>query len=200
MKHKIVYKKIDEVIPSEYNPRKLDEKDEKDLTQSVEEFGLVQPVIVNTHPDRLGVVIGGHQRLKIAKKLGIQEVPCVEVSLTLERERELNIRLNKNNGKFDYDLLQEHFDVEDLVDWGFEEFEFDVPDDVDYSSLDDEDLGEEIDDLEVNVRKAIQIEFEAPDYEPAKQLVAYFRQKKVYVGGLLIKLLEAEKQRLDESK
>ena len=72
--------------------------------------------------------------MKVARELGIDPVPTVEVNLTLEQERELNVRLNKNTGSFDWDILANEFEVEDLVDWGFTEDEltgFDVDDDLD---------------------------------------------------------------------
>jgi len=195
---KIVYRLISELNPSEYNPRKLSDKNEEDLKESINRFGFVQPVVVNINENRTDIIIGGHQKVKVAEKLGISEVPCIELDLDEDKERELNIRLNKNNGEFDFDLLEEYFEVDELVDWGFESFEFDMPEEVDYTVLDDEDLEEEIDDMEVNVRKAIQLDFEASDYEPARQLVSYFRKKNVYIGGLLIKLLEAEKKKIDD--
>ena len=120
----IVEKNINELIFAEYNPRQLLKKEYKQLKDSMTAFGLVDPIIINKHNDRKNVIIGGHQRVKIAKELKIKDVPCVEVALELERERELNIRLNKNSGSWDYDVLANMFDVDELVEWGFEEKEF----------------------------------------------------------------------------
>ena len=120
----IVEKNINELIFAEYNPRQLLKKEYKQLKDSMTAFGLVDPIIINKHNDRKNVIIGGHQRVKIAKELKIKDVPCVEVELELERERELNIRLNKNSGYWDYDVLANMFDVDELVEWGFEEKEF----------------------------------------------------------------------------
>lgn len=120
----IVEKNINELIFAEYNPRQLLKKEYKQLKDSMTAFGLVDPIIINKHNDRKNVIIGGHQRVKIAKELKIKDVPCVEVELELERERELNIRLNKNSGSWDYDVLANMFDVDELVEWGFEEKEF----------------------------------------------------------------------------
>lgn len=115
---KIVKRKISELKPAEYNPRRLTKKQEKHLADSLREFGIVDPIIINTHTDRKDVVIGGHQRLKVWRKLGNTEIPCLEVSLTPEKERELNIRLNANTGEWDMDLLQEWFNVPELEEWG----------------------------------------------------------------------------------
>lgn len=116
----IVNRHIDDLIFAEYNPRQLSEKDHKSLTDSIKRFGLVDPLIVNVHPERTNILVGGHQRVRIAKELGFTEVPTVEVNLTYDKEKELNIRLNKNNGQWDFDMLANHFDVEDLTDWGFD--------------------------------------------------------------------------------
>ncbi len=116
----IVNVAIDILIEAEYNPRKMTEKQVLDLTASIKEFGLVDPILVNSNPARLNVVIGGHQRLKIARTLGLKEVPVVYIDLDLEREKRLNLRLNKNNGEWDWDLLANHFDTGTLVDVGFD--------------------------------------------------------------------------------
>ena len=115
---KIHWFEIEGLKPSEYNPRKMNRKQADDLKESIENFGIVDPIIVNENPDRLGVIIGGHQRYNIAKELNYQEVPCVFVNLSLEKERELNIRLNKNTGEWDWDMLA-NFDGIELVQWGF---------------------------------------------------------------------------------
>ncbi len=80
---------------------------------------MVDPIIVNSD----NTVIGGHQRLKIIKELGATEVPTVRLNLSKEDEKELNIRLNKNTGEFDLDILANNFDIDELKDWGFKEIE-----------------------------------------------------------------------------
>ena len=118
-----VSKSITELKPAEYNPRRLSTKQCKDLKASLTKYGCVEPVIVNINKDRMNVIVGGHQRLKIWQQMGNNSIDCIEVDLSLEDERELNVRLNKNTGEFDFDILANWFDVEDLVEWGFEEFE-----------------------------------------------------------------------------
>ena len=114
---------INSLIFSEYNPRQLMKDQYKHLRDSLERFGFVDPCIINKHPDRENIVIGGHQRIRIAQDLGIKEIPCVEVELDADRERELNIRLNKNVGEWDWDALANYFDVGELTEWGFKEKE-----------------------------------------------------------------------------
>ena len=115
----IVERKIKDLIHAEYNPRKLSPDQHKQLQDSLTRFGVVDPVIVNKHPERENIIVGGHQRSKVWQELGNKTIPTVEVNLTPEKERELNVRLNKNSGEFDFELLQEHFDTTELVEWGF---------------------------------------------------------------------------------
>ncbi len=121
---KIETVEIGKLKPAEYNPRKLSEKQEKDLIKSIEKFGLVDPIIVNKQKGREFIVVGGHQRLKIAKKLGYVDVPVVFVELDEENEKELNIRLNKNTGDWDWELLK-NFEEGFLLDVGFSTVEVD---------------------------------------------------------------------------
>ncbi len=115
---KVVKRKISELIPADYNPRRLTEKQEKHLTESLTEFGLVDPVIVNMNSDRKNIIIGGHQRLKVWQKLGNKEIDCVELDLSIEKEKELNIRLNANTGEWDIDLLLGEWEQFELESWG----------------------------------------------------------------------------------
>ena len=124
--------KIDELRFADYNPRTLSKKQFEDLKNSLERFGFVDPVIINKNPERNNIIIGGHQRTRVWKSLGKRTVPVVELNLSLEHEQELNIRLNKNTGGWDFDMLANNFDYNSLSDWGFEEKElFYSVDDVD---------------------------------------------------------------------
>ena len=121
MINKITHKQIDDLIFAEYNPRQLSDEQYKHLKDSISRFGLIDPIIINKNKDRKGIIIGGHQRVKVAKTIGINEVPCVEIDLTYDKERELNVRLNKNTGSWDFDVLANTFDIDELIDWGFDE-------------------------------------------------------------------------------
>ena len=96
---------ITELKAAEYNPRKDlkpgDPEFEK-LKRSLEQFGYVEPVIWNK---TTGNVVGGHQRLKVLQTLGYTEVDCVVVELDSEKEKALNIALNKISGDWDKDKL-----------------------------------------------------------------------------------------------
>lgn len=123
-KIKVEYVDINLLSPSDYNPRKWSEEQKEKLKESIQKFGNVDPIIVNSHKDRKNIVIGGHFRLEVCKELQMKEVPVVYVSLDLQKEKELNIRLNKNQGEFDYELLAE-FDESFLEEVGFNSQELD---------------------------------------------------------------------------
>ena len=133
---------IDELIFAEYNPRQLTKDQYQGLKDSITRFGLVDPVIINKHKERDNIIVGGHQRVKIAKDLGYKEVPCVEVNLTPEKERELNIRLNKNTGEWDWDSLANYFDVSDLLEWGFTDDELQFEPELVEGRIDDDEIPE----------------------------------------------------------
>ena len=116
---KIEKVKIAELNPAEYNPRRMTNKQYEDLKNSLEKFGLVDPIIINAD----NTVVGGHQRLRIMRELGAELVPVVRVNLSKEDEKELNIRLNKNTGEFDLDVLANNFEIDELKDWGFKDVE-----------------------------------------------------------------------------
>jgi ParB-like chromosome segregation protein Spo0J len=98
---------IDELIPADYNPRKdltENDKEYQKLKRSIQEFGYVEPVIFN---QKTGVVVGGHQRLKVLKDLGHDEVDCVVVDIDDTKEKALNIALNKISGEWDFSKLKD---------------------------------------------------------------------------------------------
>ncbi len=98
-------KQVTDLLPAEYNPRKElkpgDSEYEK-LKRSLEQFGYVEPVIWNKTTGR---VVGGHQRLRVMKDMGLTEVECVVVELPEDKEKALNIALNKISGEWDKDKL-----------------------------------------------------------------------------------------------
>ncbi|MFZ2882533.1 MAG: DNA modification methylase, partial [Candidatus Moraniibacteriota bacterium] len=137
---KITFVKVDSLKVATYNPRKWDDAKKAKLRESIERFGLVDPLIVNYNPARKNIVIGGHFRLKIAKELGYKDVPVVYLDIAdIEKEKELNLRLNKNVGEWDIELLKE-FDLGVLLEVGF--------DDEDLSQIWDDSLETENDNFQ----------------------------------------------------
>ena len=94
-----------DLLPAEYNPRKdlkPGDLEYEKLKRSIEQFGYVEPVIWNKATGR---VVGGHQRLRVLMDMGIMEVDCVVVDLPEDKEKALNIALNKISGEWDKEKL-----------------------------------------------------------------------------------------------
>lgn len=150
--------KIESLKPAEYNPRKdLKPEDEEyqKIKKSITEFGYVAPVIVNSNM----TVIGGHQRLKVLKELGYTEVECVVVDLDQEKEKALNIALNKISGDWDNVKLEEllaelkQTDIDmDITGFSFDEVD-EILKDITGSKEDDFDLDQALDEIEEPISK-----------------------------------------------
>ena len=116
-------RKINDLIPYENNPRKLSEKQKEDLIKSLEKFDLVEIPAINTN----NKIISGHQRMFVMQLLGrgeeIIDVRIPDRELTEEEFKEYLIRSNKNHADWEFDILNEFFDKESLMEWGFEENE-----------------------------------------------------------------------------
>lgn len=93
---------IDELRPDAANPRRISDSELEALTRSIQEFGLIDPVIARAE-DKM--VIGGHQRLLAARRLGLKEVPVILLDISEEKARLLNLALNKISGSWDEELL-----------------------------------------------------------------------------------------------
>ena len=191
---KIEKVKLSKIKSNPDNPRII--KDDKFfmLVKSIKDFPEmldIRPIVVNKDM----MVLGGNMRLKACVEAGMSEVPIIVAdNLTEEQQKEFLIKDNVSGGQFDWDALANTWDSELLLDWGVEVFQ--TASDVDYSILDEENLDTELDSLISGVKKAIQIEFELEHYETASELVKFFRERKAYVGGMLIEYLKAEKEKL----
>lgn len=109
---------INQLNPAKYNPRKdlaPGDPDYEHLKHSIDHWGLVDPLIVNQNM----TVIGGHQRLKVLKELGYDEVECVMVDLDDANEHALNIALNKISGEWNIELLESELS-------GLQDMDFDI--------------------------------------------------------------------------
>lgn len=147
---KTVLVKVTDLIPSDYNPRKWSKEQVEQLKESIQRFGIVDPVIANIADNRKNIVIGGHFRLEVAKQLGYTEIPTVYLNIPeIDRERELNLRLNKNQGEFDYSLLAK-FDENLLKDIGFGSEEIDNIFDIDDTNTEIFDLEKELKKLKID--------------------------------------------------
>ena len=119
---KIESKLIADIVPYAKNAKKHDNRQINNVAESIKQYGFVQPIVI----DRDGVIVIGHCRALAAKKLGMEEVPCVCVDdLTPEQVNALRLVDNKSNeSDWDFDLLADEIPGLDLsafdFDWGIE--------------------------------------------------------------------------------
>lgn len=123
---RIETKSIDDLIPAPYNPRKDlkpgDPEYEK-LKKSITEFDYIDPVIWN---ERTGRVVGGHQRLKILREMGHKDIAVSVVDLPEDKEKALNLALNKTGGDWDLPSLKDLLEELDTGDFDIEITGFDI--------------------------------------------------------------------------
>jgi len=140
-------------------------------------------------------VLGGNMRLKACKEAGLKEVPIIFADdLTEDEQRQFIIKDNVGFGEWDWDMLANEWEPEELETWGLT-----VPnwgEAPDYSILDGEDVSDQMDEMSNGVKKAIQIEFEPEHYEEAFELVKFWREQGAYVGAMIVEYLKAEKHKL----
>ena len=130
-------RKLNELVAADYNPRKAltpEDSEYQKIKRSIEEFGYVDPIIINED----GTIIGGHQRCTVLKDLGYEEADVVVVSLDKQREKALNIALNKITGEWDELKLKDLLLDLDLGDY-----------DISLTGFEQEDLAELVDNLAV---------------------------------------------------
>ena len=109
MKWHLETRKIKDLKKHSKNPRTLNKNQEKHLSQSLNKFGLIEKPIVTID----GLIIGGHQRINVLKKQKVKEIECwvADQEISEKDIDELNIRLNKNTGDWDYDILADQWEV-----------------------------------------------------------------------------------------
>lgn len=190
----IIKKSISEIRPNENNPRFIKDYKFKKLVNSVKEFPemlKLRPIVVDSNM----VVLGGNMRLKACKEAGLKEVYIIKADeLSEEQKREFIIKDNVGFGEWDWDLLANEWDNTQLAEWGLDVWQ--PEEEVDYSALDDLDLDNVVDDMQKNVKTAIQIEFESEDYEEAKELISKFRSAGAYIGGIILMYLKEKSSEL----
>ena len=192
---KTITVKISDVKSNPNNPRIIKDDKFQKLVASIKELPQMlqlRPIVVNEDM----VVLGGNMRLKACKEAGLKEIPIIKATdLSEEQQRSFIIKDNVGFGEWDWDALANEWDAELLIEWGLDVWK--APTEVDYSILDGEDeMDNLISDMANGVKKAIQIEFEAEHYEEAFELVKFWRERKAYVGGMIMEYLKAEKDKL----
>jgi len=128
------------------NPRQLSDRDAEEIKRSIARFGLADPLVVNADNQ----IIGGHQRKRIMLLMehyghdALVDVRIPSRQLTDREAEELAIRLNRNSGDWNFDTLANEFDLDDLLDWGFTEHDFELAG-VDFGEEPAEDPGPQLD-------------------------------------------------------
>ena len=198
---KIEYVDINILKLAEYNPRVMDDETRKKLEKGLTEFGMVEPLVVNKD----NVVVGGHQRLISAKNLNWKEVPVVYVELDKNKEKLLNLALNKLVGDWDQEKLGKLVSQISALDidkdlTGFEDIEltqilntqdfelFDVNDDINKIGVED------VED-QIGHKERVPLCFWAENKEQYEMVHNYFQtsRKKNLDIEKLIKLIEKNK-------
>jgi ParB-like chromosome segregation protein Spo0J len=188
--------KISEVKSNPNNPRIIKDDKFQKLVKSIKEFPEmlnIRPIVVNADM----VVLGGNMRLKACKEAGLKDIAIIKAEdLTEEQQKQFIIKDNVGFGEWDWEGLANQWDENELAEWGLDIPAFNVSKDLDYSILDEADVSDQLSEMTSNVKKAIQIEFEAEHYEEASELVKFWREQGLYIGGFLMEKLKEEKERL----
>jgi len=188
---KVEKRKLADLKPHPKNPRQFTEKGLKDLENSINSIGFIQPININQD----GVILSGHARTLKLKEMGETEVDVYvpDRMLTPKQEDEVLVRANANTaGKWDFDILANEFELDEINEWGLEVP--DVENIPDLSILGDNDNNDKLNELADGVKKAIMIEFEPDHYQEAYDLIKYWREKDLYIGKYLIDKLKQEKE------
>lgn len=173
--------KLKDIHPAAYNPRKTLKPGDAEwdaLKGSLSDFGLVEPLVVNTK-DGKNILVGGHQRYNVLKSTGVEETEVVAVELDDKEERQLNLALNRIEGMWDYEKLEVIFSelsTEEILRTGFSEGEIsDILKDLDDAEIKDGESDEketqadaETDDQDEQ-EKPFQIFLSFPSQEAAKK-------------------------------
>jgi len=182
--------KINKVIPNENNPRFIKDHKFKKLVKSIQEFPemlKLRPIVVNKDM----VVLGGNMRLKACKEAGLKEVYILKADeLTEQQQREFIVKDNVGFGEWDWDILANEWDNQQLKQWGMDVWQ--PEEEVDYSALEDLDLDETIEDKEAGVKRAIMIEFDPKHYDQANELITQARKDGKNVGLIVLNAFKDE--------
>ena len=184
-----------ELQPNPNNPRLIKDEKFKKLVKSIKEFPQMiqlRPIVV----DENNVILGGNMRYRAMVEAGMTDVYVIKAEgLSEEQKREFIIKDNVGYGEWDWDVLANEWDTQLLDDWGINLPM--VQNDVDYSILDDNDVSDKITEMTDSVKKAICIEFELEHYEEASEMVKFWREQQLYIGGFLLEKLKDERRKLN---
>jgi hypothetical protein len=166
--------KISEIKSNPNNPRLIKDDKFHKLVKSIQEFPKmldIRPIVVNADM----IVLGGNMRLKACKEAGLKEVPVIFAdSLTEEQQKEFIIKDNVGFGEWDWDMIANEWDVEQLEEWGL-----DVPD---FENNIEENDNE---DLEAKAIERLQDKFIVPPFSVLNTREGYWQERKSYWNSLI---------------
>ena len=117
-------RKLKDLKEWDKNPRQLSKHDAGEIAKSIHKFSLADPLIINTDNQ----IIGGHQRKRVMLDNGYKQDDLVDVrvpsrELTEKEAEELSVRLNLNMADWDFDMLSDRFELDELLNWGFTDWD-----------------------------------------------------------------------------
>ncbi len=175
---KIEWVKIGSVKSNPGNPRIIKDDKFKKLVQSIQSFPemlLLRPIVINSED----VILGGNMRLKALQELKYKEIPVVRANdLSEAQEREFLIKDNVGFGEWDWDILANEWNTNELAEWGL-----DLPGDGEQENEDGHGME----------GKKIEIDVEETDYPEAMQLIRFWKKNNAYIAGMFISFLKDEK-------
>jgi ParB-like chromosome segregation protein Spo0J len=178
--------KVSELNNSNYNPRVIDTFKYESLKKSITELPEmleVRPLVIDENNN----ILAGNMRYRACIELGYSEVYVKQIKdFTEEQKKELMIKDNISYGEWDEQVLGDNFNTSWVNDWLGREV-------IDYSALLYEDISDEVDALHDNIKKSVHIKING-DFNKAQELEKHFKERKIYIGHLLIdKLKEVKK-------
>jgi len=176
--------KVNQLKANKDNPRIIKEHKFKKLVKSIKDFPEMldlRPIII----DENNIILGGNMRYKACVEAGLKEVPVkVAKGLTETQKKEFIVKDNVGFGEWDWSILANEWDNTKLGDWGMDVWQPEK--EVDYSILDDIDLGSTLDDKTSAVKRGIVVEFEANQYDEANELITQARKDGKNIGMIVL--------------
>jgi hypothetical protein len=181
---KVKYVKIKDIKGNDKNPRFIRDENFRKLVRSIEQFPEmmdIRPIVVNGDM----VTLGGNMRLRACREAGMKEVPVIVLEgLDEKQEKEFIIKDNVGYGEWDWEMLANEWDVEELEEWGLEVWK---------------DKEERDWDGEKYVReKRVAIDVKEEDYKELLGMVAFWKGRGRYVGGMVLDYLKKEKDNIGD--
>ena len=180
--------KITEIKTNPDNPRLIKDNKFKKLVQSIKEFPEMlekRPIVV----DENMMILGGNMRFKASQELGLKELYVIKAEgWTDKQKKQFVIKDNVSAGDWDWDVLANTWENQQLNDWGLQVWQQD--DNIDYSVLDDIDVEKELDTMYQQTKKSIILEYPSEMFEPVKKLYDKLKSNNTDMSDLFHKAMQ----------